>query len=273
MGLFDFKYKKRYEANTLLFQNRLVSLQELAIQNDMGREANIIITQIQYWLGETAEYPNGDKNSIIAIDNRISGLLDDMNKDIQDQSSDGFMAHARMMLEAVQSSRKFGKERESSEYYIQSKLCAEFLAKITNNNRKIQRFKQRMLQIEKEAETMDETDVKFSDLDAEYIRCEEVITNLERERQAYIMEYMNSKKLLEKMLPEVFRGREPYSRPVCTDLDLKSIQEITNRLTAKALERGRVKEGVGTADIIISHDDMSDTTEEKCEYNKTDRKE
>lgn len=114
MGLFGYG-KGDYEKNTTAFKNRVNGL-----LMDLSRfgEQEFGISGVLFGIMNNLDkitYPKGKGKEQEAVDARISKLIDSMQQDLQKKNAASFSEHARMLADAIDNSRRYGKEADTPE--------------------------------------------------------------------------------------------------------------------------------------------------------------
>lgn len=147
MGLFGYG-KGDFEKNTGVFKQRvnnlLFDLHRLGNQEyGIGSVLNAIIKTL-----DNVKYTKHNGKAQDAIDERISKLIDSLEKDLQKKNAGSFSEHMRMLGEAVDDCRRYGEEAYTAdELQAQESMATVkgYICDALNNKGEVDKSKQELL--------------------------------------------------------------------------------------------------------------------------------
>ena len=189
--------EKTYAKNTEDYKNRLYNMMSEA----MGYEGvGKVLNAAMMALSKNAGFPAGaDKKAVEAIDARIDKLLGLLNEDLQQKSQAKLAAHAGMILSAISDARNFGKDLRDAQQIDAEEKMVETYARIEDILRRKEAIQQKMDDIYRRCQKVDENSAEFQMLEIQYTKCEQDIEELDVNLQLYKAQYDNCASILNAM--------------------------------------------------------------------------
>ncbi len=185
--------KKTFEKNTKLFKARIEELMHIVADNKDGRgksyPVGAILTRAIMSL-DVSEYKSFfNSRDIQAVDERISGLLDLMQKDLAEGSMSALSAHAEILFDAITDARRAGHENATADELAVSMRMVELLAKMEEIVGERKAVQDRISRIVKSVEGLGTDDPKYALCEREVLSCEERLNMLEETYVQFDEEY------------------------------------------------------------------------------------
>ncbi len=233
MALFGFgKYsEKTFVNNTADFRDRIQRLIDdcMGIPG-VGASLNKVLLAL-----DKNEYPRqADSKELQDIDERIKNLFSTMENDLQQKSRAKLSAHANMILDAVLTSRKYGKEKTSPALLAAENRMAELYARIEDLLDQKANVKADMDDIYRKSQKLSDDDPQLDLLDAKYGACEQQMNEIDARFQEVKAEYSVQAQELNVMLDDMFYDDLPQD--ISTPQEFAKMAAQVNEKRAKRAE-------------------------------------